>query len=234
MIILLRIVLWISLWITLLFTLLLSATNRRNSDLPIRKQSEKFRFLSVSFFSSYIYYYYLTYIYLNRLSSSSILKAFNRKNRNFSDFPLFGLILDPKTGKPNWSVSWWSVFSGSKNVDLKDFSRPSAPPRPAKPAVNATYRKLSRSKSSHKWRLQQASKALPEHRAPIPAPITAATQPSQHASREVSRAGGISLVNFTNATAIVHFIYLVCITSLHFMYILLIFIPKISSADFYS
>jgi len=128
--------LWISLWISLLFTVLLSATNRRNSDLPIRKQSEKFRLLSVSFSSSYIYYYYLTYIYiLNRLSSS-ILKAFNRKNRNFSDFPIFGLFPDPEIGKPNWLGSWWSVFSGSKNVELKYFSRPSAPPRPANPAIN--------------------------------------------------------------------------------------------------
>ena len=133
---LLRIVLWISLWITLFFIVLLSATNRRNSDLPIRKQSEKFRLLSASFSSSYIYYYYLTYIYiLNRLSSSS-LKAFNRKNRNFSDFPVLGLFPDQEIDKPNWSGSWWSVFSGSKNIELKDFSRPSAPPRPANPAIN--------------------------------------------------------------------------------------------------
>ncbi len=72
---------------------------------------------------------------LNRLSSSS-LKAFNRKNRNFSDFPVLGLFPDQEIDKPNWSGSWWSVFSGSKNIELKDFSRPSAPPRPANPAIN--------------------------------------------------------------------------------------------------
>ena len=65
--------LWISLWITLLFMVLLCAPNRRNSDSPIRKQSEKFRFLTVKISSSYSYYYYLIYInLLNRLSSRSL------------------------------------------------------------------------------------------------------------------------------------------------------------------
>ena len=111
----------IVLWITHVFDVLLSATSRRNSGLPIRKQTELFRLLSAVFFSSYINYYYLIYIYINRLSCSS-LKAFNRKSRNNSD------------SHPFWSFVL--LFSGSKNVKLKDFSRPSASPRPANPAIN--------------------------------------------------------------------------------------------------
>ncbi len=123
--------LWISLWISRVFHVLLSATSRRNSGLPIRKQTELFRLLSAVFFSSYTSYYYLTYIYLyiNRLSSSS-LKAFNRKSRNFSDF------------HPFWSFVL--LFSGSKNVELKDFSRPSASARPANPAINPLMKSFSK------------------------------------------------------------------------------------------
>ena len=128
--ILLRIVLWITLWITHFSNVLLSATNRRNSDLPIRKSRRNSDFLSVIFLSSYIYCYYLTYIYINRLSSSS-LKAFNRQNRNNSDFTLKAL------------------FSGSKHINLINVSRPSAPARLANPAINP----LMKSFVTHKLNL---------------------------------------------------------------------------------
>ncbi len=45
------------------------------------------RFLLVTFFSSSTYYYCLIYIYLiNILSSSNLLKSFNKQNRIFYDF----------------------------------------------------------------------------------------------------------------------------------------------------
>jgi len=136
--ILLRIVLWISraklwitLWITHLFHVYLSAMKRSFSGSPTRKQTELFRLLSADFSSSYINYYYLTYIHvcINRLSSSS-LKAFNRIRRNFSAF------------HPFWSFVL--LFLGSKNVKLKDFSRPSASPRPANPAINPLIESFSK------------------------------------------------------------------------------------------
>jgi hypothetical protein len=85
----LRIVLWITfikLWITQPFSFSFRVAESEFLRLLRIAVSELFRLLSAVFCSSYINYYYLTYIYTLLILSSSSLKAFNIRFRNYSDF----------------------------------------------------------------------------------------------------------------------------------------------------